>query len=193
VAAKRSWLFGIAIVVAPSLAFLALAVVGLRVSRESRSRNVTALDRAQVVTAADLGVAAEPSRELLQKTEEDNGSLRLTYRYPSELLPDEPVSVECIVVRALDAVAAKKTLADVQAEVRRALAEKPGALPWGDESRAGVLLKDGRPVGTFFAARQERFVFVLRITGQSHEPDALMAVMRPKLEQLTRFGEVPGA
>ncbi len=188
-APKRSWLFGIAIVVAPSLAFLVLAAAGLNLSRANREKSVSALDRAFVVTAADVGATADPARELLKKTEEDNGSLRLTYRYPYELGADEPVSIECLVVRSLDVVAAKKVLSDVEGEVRRALDPKPGVLAWGDESKAGLLLNQGRPVGTFFVARKDRFVFVLRITGLQLEPTQLEAAMRPKLEQLLQFGE----
>jgi hypothetical protein len=182
-----SWVWGIAIILAPSLAFLGLVFAGMRVSRENRFQNVTAADRAHVVTAPDLGLSADPRREVLLKTEEDNGSLRLTYRYPDELLEKEPVSVDCIVVRALDEVAARRVLSDVEGEVRRALAPAQGVLEWGDESRAGVLLKEGRPVGTFFAARKGRFVFVLRITGLQLEPQKLEEVMRPKLEMLTGF------
>ena len=182
------WVLGMALILAPSLIFLGLAAGGARMSRENRFKPVSALDRAHLVTAGDLGAPADPARELLMKTEEDNGSLRLTYRYPGELMPGDPVSVECLVVRTLDAVAAKHALDLVELEVRRALVRKD-ALAWGDESRAGVLLKEGKPVGTFFAARKDRFLFVLRVTGEVPGPEQLEAVLRPKLEQLTRFGE----
>lgn len=184
------WAFGMAIILAPSLVFLGLAAAGARMSRENKFKNVSALDRAHLVTAADLGHQADPARELLMKTEEANGSLRLTYRYPDELMPGDPVSVECLVVRTLDEVAAKHALDLIEFEVRRAL-DRKDVLAWGDESRAGLLLKEGKAVGTFFSTRKDRFVFVLRITGVQLEPDQLEQVMRPKLEQLTRFGEAP--
>lgn len=185
----RSWKYALAIIIAPSLTFVVLAVVGQRVSRENRFKNVTAADRARVVTMAELGQAADPAREVLEKTEEDDGSLRVTYRYPRELGPGEPVAVECIVVRSLDVTKAKQVLADVEGEVKKALAPAAGVLAWGDESRAGVLLNQGRPVGTFYAARKDRFVFVLRITGLQLEPAQLEAVMRPKLERLTELAD----
>ena len=190
-----AWVFGMVIILAPTLTFVVLALAGVKMSREHRFKSVTAMDRAHVVTAGDLGQTADPVREYLRKTEEENGSLRLTYRYPDELMPGDPVSVECLVVRTLDSVAAKHALDLVEFEVRRSL-DRPStgsgdALAWGDESRAGLLRKEGRPVGTFFAARKDRFVFVLRVTGLQLEPAELERVMRPKLEQLTRFGEAP--
>lgn len=184
-----TWVYGMLIVLAPSLAFLGLVAAGLRVSRENRQKNVTAVDRAHVVTAPDLQLDADPKREVLTKTEEDDGSLRLSYRYPKELLPGDAVSVESIVVRALDSVAAQRALDLVEWEVRKSLDPRPGLLEWGDASRAGAVLKDGRPVGTFFAARQDRFVFVLRVTGLELEAAQLRTLALPRLEQLSRFGE----
>ncbi|MBL8953532.1 MAG: hypothetical protein JNK82_22340 [Myxococcaceae bacterium] len=188
---KRSWQFPLAIIVGPSVVFLVLANIGLKAAREHRYQTVTASDRAQVVTMADLGQAFDPAREVLQKTAEDNASLRLTYRYPKELGEHEPIAMECIIVRSLDVVTAKKVVSDTEGEVRRALAAAPGVLSWGDDSKAGVLLKEGKPVGTFYVARKDRFVFVLRITGLQLEPAQLEAVMRPKLEQLTQLADSP--
>ena len=192
-AAKRSWKFPLAIIVGPSVVFLVLANIGLKIARENRYQTVTAADRAQVVTMADLGQAFDPAREVLQKTVEDNASLRLTYRYPKELGENEPIAMECIIVRSLDIVAAKTVVSDTEGEVRRALAHAPGVLEWGDDSKAGILLNQGKPVGTFFVARKDRYVFVLRITGLQLEPAQLDAVMRPKLEQLTQFAESPAS
>ncbi len=182
------WIFGLLIILAPTLVFLGLAIGGAKMSRENNFMNVTALDRAYLVTVSDLGVEADAAREILMKTQEENGSLRLTYRYPFELMPGDPVSVECLVVRAADSAGARKLLDQVEQEVRRSF-DRKDVLPWGDESRAGLMLKDGRPVGTVFMTRKDRFVFVLRITGLQLEPAKLEEVMRPKLEQLTRFGE----
>lgn len=184
------WVFGMAIILAPSLLFLGLAIAGVRMSRENHFEHATARDREHLVTAADLGQPHDPARERLMKTGEPNGSLRLTYRYPDELMPGDPVSIECLVVRTPDADAAKQVHDQLESEVRRSL-DRKDVLPWGDESRAGLLLKGGKPVGTFFSTRKDRFVFVLRITGVQLEPARLEEVMRPKLEQLTRFGEPP--
>jgi hypothetical protein len=178
-----------AIILAPSLAFLALGVAGMHVSREHRFKEVTTADRRQVVTGGELGVAIDVKREVLTKTEEDDGSLRLTYRYPQELMPGDPVSLECIVVRALDAAAAQRALELVEWETRKSLDPKAGLLEWGDASRAGTVLKDGRPVGSFFAARKDRFLLVLRVTGLQLDAEQLRAHLMPHLEPLTRFGE----
>jgi hypothetical protein len=178
-----------AIIVVPSLLFLLLAIAGGRFSRENRFKNVTAEDRALLVTAAELIPGADPKREYVRKTEEDDGSLRLTYRYPEEVMPQEPVSIDCIVVRALDGVAAARALQNVAYEVAKQLDSKPELLEWGDESRAGVVLHDGRPVGTFLAARRGRFVWVLRVTGQQLDSAQVQTWVRPRLEQLERFGE----
>ncbi|MBK7863122.1 MAG: hypothetical protein IPJ65_31830 [Archangiaceae bacterium] len=182
-----SWVFGMAIILAPSLAFLGLVAAGVRVQNEHRDQAPTALDHALVITAKDLGVTADPKREVFTKVRQDDGSLRLTYRFPVELMPDEAVALECIVERALDEGAAKRRFEMVDWEVRKSFSADPALLAWGDESRAGTVLKEGRPVGTFFSARKDRFVFVFRVTGAQLDAEKLKALLLPRLEQLTRF------
>jgi hypothetical protein len=92
-------------------------------------------------------------------------------------------------VRALDDFAAHRAIELVEWEVRKSLVVEPGFFDWGDESKAGVVKNEGFPTGTFFAARQGRWMFVLRVTGMQLDGAQLRALLLPRLEQLTRFGE----
>jgi hypothetical protein len=181
-----TWVWGMAIILVPSLFFMVLA----KVVQHRETLHPEPGDRAFVVTAAELPGAPpiDPEREVLERTVETDASLRLTYRYPREVMPDEPVSLECLVVRTVDAAAAQRALGLVGDEVKKALSVRPELLTWGDESRAGDVLKEGRVVGTYVAARKGRFVFVLRVTGLTLDAPAISRVVVPKLELLSGFG-----
>src|SRR5690242_10738541 len=114
-----------AMVLAPSAVFLGLYAMGQFSAKQNRFKNVTADDRAHVVTASDLGLEVDPKREYLKKSEEDDGTLRLTYRYPDTLEPGDAVSLECIAIQAPDAAAAQKVVDAVRAEVSRSLVMAP--------------------------------------------------------------------
>lgn len=182
-----NWKLGIIVVVTPSLLFFLLAFFSNRVFKEGVPDDVSDSDRQFVVTADALGIAIDAPRELFQKTHHSDGSERLTYRYPVEILPTDPMSVECLVIRTSDVTHAQQAFRDIESEVRRALQPQPDLLKLGDESTVGLLTKNGQAVGTFFAVRTGNRLIAFRMTGKVLEPEPLKALAVEKFGRLPQF------
>ncbi len=73
-------------------------------------------------------------------------------------------------------------------EVQVDVQEKNDLFRWGDESRLGLLLTDGRPFGNVFVARKGKRVVYLLVSGvYFDDADALTGLLAPYLERLDAF------
>jgi hypothetical protein len=187
------WVVAVLIVVGPSLVYLGVVMTGLHGARSSLHQPVTSSDRAHTVTAEDvarvLGVKQEvdPKRELMRKIQEQDGTLRLVYRYPDLRDPQQAFRVETELVKALDEPSAERSLKVRLAEVNTTFDEKPGLL---ENGKAGGIKRDGVPVGSLAIARRGQLVLSVRVEGASLEtPEQVKALLSEKLDNLATFGE----
>jgi hypothetical protein len=73
-------------------------------------------------------------------------------------------------------------------EVQVDLQEKNELFRWGDESRFGLLLADGRPFGNVFVAKKEKRVVYLLVSGiYFDDTESFSAFLSPYLERLDAF------
>jgi hypothetical protein len=187
------WVIAVLIVVMPTVLYLGIVGVGLRAARTNQYLPVTSSDRAHAVTAEDvvrvLGLKADvdPKRESLRKIREEDGTLRLVYRFPDLRDPAQTFRVETELVKALDEAHAERSLKVRLSEVNTTFDEKPGLL---DGAKVGGLKKDGVPIGSFAIARRGQFILLLRLEGASLDtPEQAKALLSDKLENLPTFGE----
>ncbi len=62
------------------------------------------------------------------------------------------------------------------------LVERNDIFRWGDQSRLGVIMADGKPVGNLFVARSGATVFYLLVTGACFDaPEAFSSLVLPTL------------
>jgi hypothetical protein len=187
------WVIAALIVIGPTIIYLVIATVGLHAARTNQFKNVTAADRAHAVTAEEVarvvadGRDVDPKREYLRKVQEDDGTLRLVYRFPDLREPADPFRVECEVVKARDEAAAERSMQVRLSEVNTTFDARPGLF---DGGVAGDLKRDGVKVGSFAIARRGQFILLVKIEGASvDDPQKVDALLSEKLENLTTFGE----
>jgi hypothetical protein len=187
------WVIAVLIVIGPTLLYLGVAVTGLRAARTNQLKPVTTSDRAHTVTAADvvrtlaLQQEVDPQRESWRKILEEDGTLRLVYRFPDLRDPQQKFRVESELVKALDEPSAERSMKVRLSEVNTTFDEKPGLLEGG---KAGGLKRDGMPVGSFAIARRGQLVLLVRIEGAFLEtPEQTKALLSDKLDNLITFDE----
>jgi hypothetical protein len=187
------WVIAALIVVGPTLIYLVIASVGLHAARTNQFKNVTAADRSHVVTAEEVsrvlgnGRDIDPKREYLRKIQEDDGTLRLVYRFPDLREPADPFRVECEVVKTRDDAAAERSMKVRLSEVNTTFDAREGLL---DGGVAGDLKRDGVKVGSFAVARRGQFILLVKIEGASIDDSRKAeALLSDKLEKLPTFGE----
>jgi hypothetical protein len=188
-----AWVLAAAIVLGPTLIYLGIVTVGMHAARTNQLKNVTASDRAHIITAEDvvhaLGLKEEidPKLELLRKIQEEDGTLRLVYRFPDLRDPAQAFRVESELVKALDEPSAERSLKVRLKEVNTTFDEKPGML---EDAKVGGLKRDGVPSGSFAVARRGQFVLSVRVEGAFIDtPEQARALLSDKLRDLPTFGE----
>jgi hypothetical protein len=189
------WAFALLIIALPAALYLTVASVGLQASRTNRFKNLTMGDRAHALTAPELAdalnlpVEIDPKREYVRKTREEDGSLRLIYRFPDRPSAADSLQVKCTVVRAKDAAAARQLVAALQSEVGATFEPKPDLFAWGDDGVAGQVMRGGQRAGSYVVARSDNFVWALETNAPLDSATLLDGLVRPKLEMLDTFGE----
>ena len=199
----RPWLWILILIPIGIVAALG-AVIGLGALFNLTATNVALADgeRELVVDISYLtgwmdGYTPSPSGETLQKTRFIDDSFEIEYVY--DLPEDDEAPYLSYSVTFEPSVSDAKTtyvslwggtkvafyvFGEVQVDVQ----EKNELFRWGDESRFGLLLADGRPFGNVFVAKKEKRVVYLLVSGiYFDDTESFSAFLSPYLERLDAF------
>jgi hypothetical protein len=191
----RSWL--IAIPLALFLLVGATVAFGILYVWTAKAVPVTQADRGRVLDIRALAewmedFTPDPTRESIRKERYIDRSWELEYEYddPSEAAPYLTCSVGWE-PKVSDAVtgylmmwhggtAALRFGADTPLTV----VERNDLFRWGDQSRFGILTRNGNPVGNVFMARHGKTVFYVLFSGvYFDDAEALAELLKPVLER----------
>ncbi len=199
----RPWLWILILIPLGLLAALA-AVIGLGAlfNLSGTSVALAAGERELVVDIAHLGgwmegYTPDPAGETLEKTRYIDDSYEIEYVYD---LPenDEAPYLSYTVTFEPSASDASTTYVSlwggtkvafyVFGEVQVEVQEKNELFRWGDESRFGLLLAEGRPFGNVFVAKKGKRVVYLLVSGiYFDDSESFSGFLTPYLERLDAF------
>jgi hypothetical protein len=180
-------------------AFLGLAVLGgflvVGMWRGWPSR-VTPSDREVLVVAAELAplfdFVLRSDAEAISKTSFLGGRTELEYDY-AQPDPTSPFQLHSRVIVASDRAAARSLYQQLAsqlgagASVDLAWIERQGSFSWGDASRYGVFLDDGKVVGQRLACRRGEKVFYLELSGIGLDDSQFTELVAASLQSLESY------
>ena len=199
----RPWLW-ILILIPVGLVAAVAAVVGLGALFNLTGTNVAlaAGERELVVDISHLkgwmeGYTPDPSGETLQKTRYIDDSFEIEYVYDLPQDDEAPYLSYSVTFEPSPSDAnttyvslwgGTKVAFYVFGEVQVEVQEKNELFRWGDESRFGLLLADGRPFGNVFVAKKGKRVVYLLVSGiYFDDSESFSGFLTPYLEKLDAF------
>jgi len=180
---------------------LLAAIALVSIAACSKEQPLSAEDKAIFLRAGDLerfGFRYEnvEAHETFTKLKNFDGTHEVTYQFETPGSESEnplfmfiTVSVER---RASDALISQKAgklglsigFSAEGAEER----EVPATLPYGDEARLALLVKNGNPIGNTFSMRDGAKTYLMVVSGlYFSDPELFKEVMGPKLERFASY------
>ena len=199
----RPWLW-ILMLIPVGLAAAVAAVVGLGALFNLTGTNVAlaAGERELVIDISHLtgwmeGYTPDPSGETLQKTRYIDDSFEIEYVYDLPQDDEAPYLSYSVTFEPSPSDAnttyvslwgGTKVAFYVFGEVQVEVQEKNELFRWGDESRFGLLVADGRPFGNVFVAKKGKRVVYLLVSGiYFDDSESFSGFLTPYLEKLDAF------
>lgn len=192
------WLWLLAIPAVPLLLVGAMAALGLVYVWTAKKVPVTGRDREMVLDIRALAARMEdfspaPVRESIRKERYFDGSWEVEYEYDDPA--DSAPYLTCTVgwePKVSDAAAGYLIMwhgatlgLRYGSDATLTVAERNDLFRWGDQSRLGILMLDGKPVGNVFVARKGKTMFSVLFSGvYFDEPDELAEMLEPVLGKI---------
>jgi hypothetical protein len=202
-ARPRPWIWILALIPAGLLASVVTVIgLGALFNMSGTSVALAAEERELVVDISHLkewmeGYSPDPAGETLEKTRYIDDSYEIEYVYDlpendeapylSYTLTFEPSTSDASTTYVSlwgGTKVAFYVFGDVQVDVQ----EKNELFRWGDESRFGLLVAEGRPFGNVFVAKKDKRVVYLLVSGiYFDDPESFSSFLTPYLERLDAF------
>ena len=199
----RPWIWILALIPIGLVASVA-AVIGLGAlfNLSGTSVALASDERELVVDISHLkewmeGYAPDPAGETIEKTRYIDDSYEIEYVYDLPENDEAPYLSYTVTFEPSTSDASTtyvslwggtKVAFYVFGEVKVDVQEKNELFRWGDESRFGLLVADGRPFGNVFVAKKDKRVVYLLVSGiYFDDSESFSSFLTPYLERLDAF------